>query len=523
MDRRILLTTAIVLAVMMAFVPVADADAEEFGNGDLVCTIVNEDGLSINAMSSAVFEVDIYNKSSEPYELTASFESAYSGLSAQKNSDIMRVEPNGYITVPVNVSTAKYVEEGTYVLTVHLFPHTTGNLSMDSIDIDMNISVHSAYANGDTYNRIMGIWNNPLPSPMNSPMASGLISLVIWILLAGVLSFGITAILGRIIIRNKVKSAEEEANGKKLKGMWKFLFAIFIMYGITECLIISGAGENIVGTVADVTSILFTLCGAMIVWTVFRTFVVEIGINKMDDDYALTPLILMIGKITIFFGTAMATLAVFGINLISIITAMGLITTGISLGAKNVIGQFISGLIILIERPFVIGDKIKVGGDSEVLVVRNIGFMTTTFKRWVNEEVYIIPNSVLMDSQLINITRDNVNYKVYDYYTIDHDSDIGRAREILLQCAYEHPGVVTEGAFGKPDVKFFGVDRTQITLRLSFTVSDHENFGTYAGEIRKRVFEMFTEEGISIPYVQVTANMIRPKVTLSGEKDPDGI
>ena len=518
-NRRFALLTVLILTAMMFAVPASDSDA--YGTGDLEFSVVEGDSISIDAMSSMHVYVDVSNKSDTVYDIKAVFQSGYSGLYVKESVYDVTVHPLGHQTLDLVLYTAKYVEAGIYDCKVHIEQYTPGNTSLPSVDVPLKVSVHSYYGTDSQFNHIMGKFDNPLPAPLDSPFVTAMISLVIWLIIAYVISLGATVVFGKLIIGGN-RSTEEQDNYAKLKGLWKFLFIIIIMHGITECLNIAGVNESVIGSVADLTSILFTLCGAMIVWTLFRTFVVEMGIKKMDEDYALTPLILMIGKIVIFSGTAVTTLAVFGINLVSLITAMGLVTTGISLGAKNVIGQFISGLIILIERPFVIGDKIKVGGDREVLVVRNIGFMTTTFKKWTNEEIYVIPNSVLMDSQMINITRDNINYKVYDYYTIDHDSDISRAREILLQCAYEHPGVVTEGAFGKPDVKFYAIDLTQITLRLSFTVSDHENFGVYAGEIRKRVFETFNEEGISIPFTQVTANIIKPKL-IEGSADPDGL
>jgi small-conductance mechanosensitive channel len=70
----------------------------------------------------------------------------------------------------------------------------------------------------------------------------------------------------------------------------------------------------------------------------------------------------MIAEIIVIVITTSVALAIYGVDLVSIVTGLGLLTTGLSLGAKNIINQFLSGIILLAERPFVKGDKINKKG-----------------------------------------------------------------------------------------------------------------------------------------------------------------
>ena len=194
--------------------------------------------------------------------------------------------------------------------------------------------------------------------------------------------------------------------------------------------------------------------------------------------------------------------------------AVGLAATGISFGAKTVITQFLSGVQIMVNRIIRTDDKIKVGSDPTTLIVRDIGIMTTKCKNWANEEIYYLPNSNIAEAKVVNITKDNVYYKVYDYYGIDHNSNINRAREIMVEVAYGDVGVVADGSFSKPDVRFTTVDNNEIELRLAYTVVDHEDYGVISARIREGIFKRFKEEGIDIPYPQYEVHVIPV------EKDP---
>ena len=535
MNRRM---CAVLLAVILAMllVPVQTAEAAS-PSTDL--TVHTDPGsLDIETLETTTYTAVVHNNSSDlTYTITPVFATDCAHLSVVMKVNGTAVtpgvmtpftlKPGDNLAVRVELTGDKFLENGGFSGTLTLIPYVAAEGQTGLQPIVKTLSIHTASTisvEGD-YNKILGIFGNPLPSPLNTAPVSAVLTLILWAIGAGIVAFVATRIAGRIIIRpSKTRNAAEEENYRNLRVMWRSVFAIAMMVGVMKCLNVLGLEESIVVTIDDFLFLIIAICGAKLVWDLYRAFVVEMGIRNDNDDYqSLTPLLLMLGKIVILFGAATVVLAIFGIDLVSLIAGLGLAATAISIGASSIISQFLSGLVILIDRPFTTGDKVMVGTDRTELIVKKVRIMSTELKNWNNEENYIIPNSTLTGNSVVNITKDNVNYKVYDYFSIAYDSDIGKAKSIMLECALDHPEVVTDGTFGVPDVKFMGVDRSGISLRLAYIVSDHENYGTYASQVRRAVYDRFNEEGIEIPYSQYTVNIDRTEITEAGSKDPDGM
>ncbi len=508
------------LFVLVTALPLCDtSDAEVTGDISWFTT----DGIEMDSNQTKEFSITIYNNSEDKsYHIRIShtdIEDVSIGLS---ESDF-ELKPKGQsgdrADVTVTATTSKYVNSynGDLTFTMTVFD-MSGTDSTATAEQTMTAVIHSRYADGDATGKIMGYITNPLPSPYNGAVASAVITLAVWIIIAAAVSS-----LVRILCDYAVDAVSGMSSKKKLidtssfRKMWKYNFGIVMMYGLENTMVVLGLDDAIIGTFKDITDIILVLFVAMVIWHIFTT-VANILTYKFTEDgeeSSLKPLTLLIGRLVIILGTFIVILLISGINPASLALAVGLGATGISFGAKTVITQFFSGVQIMVNRTIRSDDKIKVGADPTTLVVRDIGIMTTKCKNWSNEEIFYIPNSVMADAKVVNITKDNVYYKVYDYFTIDHSANINRAREIMVEVAYGDAGVVADGSFSKPDVRFDTVNTNEISLRLAYTVVDHEDYGVISARIREEIYKRFVEEGIEIPYPQYTVNVIPV------EKKPD--
>ncbi|MGN1044872.1 MAG: mechanosensitive ion channel domain-containing protein [Candidatus Methanomethylophilaceae archaeon] len=516
---KTVLLAALVFASVMA-VPALSDDGDAATENVYIYSDVTS--LDILSHSEKTFQIVINNNTGSVYDIR---------LTAQKNSDQYDVtfgekefslDRGVSKTVDVTVTTAKYAdtETGNLIIRAEYYSVTAGVPAPN--DVVIPVTTHSQYSDVNSFNKILGTFSNPLPSPLNSPLVTSAITIVIWIVLGAVMSSMFVAISYRLIFRRD--KLEHKEGRKGLKQMWKSLFIICMMYGITNTMVVYGVDQEIIGMVSEITSVLFILFGGIVVWKIVKVEINAIGERLGEDgrfDPSIIPLFLMIAKTLVITVTAFMALAVYGVDMMSILMGLGLITTGISFGAKNIINQFLSGTLLLAERPFVREDKVKVAGNDTVMIVKKVGYMTTRFKSWVNEEIITIPNSNLMENPIVNITKDNDLYRVYDYFSISYTSDLSRAKEIMMECALEHPDVIADDAIGSPNVRFDNIDRTCINIRLSFLVNDHENYGSIAGEIRYRIFARFCEEGIDIPYDQYTVNLIRVRRADSPDALPE--
>jgi len=82
------------------------------------------------------------------------------------------------------------------------------------------------------------------------------------------------------------------------------------------------------------------------------------------------------------------------------------------LGAQNSLNQFFSGMTLLITRPFREGDLVKMKEHTAILRIKRIGLMNTTFHSWENEEVIVMPNSVVASSVITNMSSKNRAYRI---------------------------------------------------------------------------------------------------------------
>ena len=511
--RNLIPIIAVIMMLTLTVAPICTDDSDA-ANGDVVI-YSNTSSLDLLSSNSKTIQVIIGNTSGYDYDVKMMSSHDNGDYKVSYDIDGFVLPKDGIQTVNVTLTSEKYSEKRNDILsiTAECFALDTNAPAPTVNTIDISVTTFSTYNNEDSFNKILGVFNNPFPEPLNSPLCTSLITLLLWIVLGTLLSITAVILIHYLIFRrDKTNSTDARY---RLNQMRKFIFGIIMLYGLANVMNVYGLDIRLVGKFTELSEFLFVIFGGIIVWKIVRVEIETIGKRLGDNgrfDPSIIPLFLMIAKVIIVLGTVSVSLAVYGVDFVAIITGLGLITTGLSFGAKNIINQFLSGIILLAERPFVKDDKIKLSTDkSTTLVVKRVGYMNTRFKNWGNEEMISIPNNAIVNGTMTNMTRDNVLYRVYDYFTIAYSADIDRAKEIMMSEALANPDVITDTVLASPDVRFDSIDRNELALRLSFVVNDHENYGGIAGRIRYNIFKKFEEEGIDIPYSQYTINLVRAK------------
>lgn len=467
---------------------------------------VFDENVSVNAGSSATFNIYVTNNSTADVIAVnplsdSSTETLY--LSFDR-TDIM-IEPGKADYIVVTVGTAKYAHQDLYPMTIELEVMNLVTGSKDSATISISVSVESSYSSSGYYNKILGVFENPLPAPFDSLAATCLITLILWIVISLVAS---TVVLGFILRMLFKKNKEErEEIGHQVE---KLFFICFMVYGAINCLHVLGVSEYYIAVLVDLSDILYIVTGAMITWRVYNSimkYLLRSMGSKTDDlveglDESLLPLFRMIGKIAIGIVTVASILAVLGFNLYAIIAGAGIAGLALSLGAQNTLNQFFSGITLLLTRPFRAGDRIRLGTDTNILEVRKVGFMCSEFKNWANSEIFTMPNSNVVNSTIINMTGKAVSYRIDLLFDVAYSSDLELVKKILLEAAEEHPNVIRDGSSDMPATRLMSFKDSSISMRLSVYVDDFENNGVIAGKLREEIFRKFKENGIEIPYPQ---------------------
>ena len=126
--------------------------------------------------------------------------------------------------------------------------------------------------------------------------------------------------------------------------------------------------------------------------------------------------------------------------------------------------------------------------------------MFTEFDNWDKDQVVTIPNNIVSGGTIVNMTREDDEARTYVYMTVAYGSDLKRAQELMVQAAMEHPHVIKDGTRSGPSTRLTNFLSSSIELRLAAYVDDFDSSGTYAGQLRERILQLFDENGIEIPF-----------------------
>ena len=186
-----------------------------------------------------------------------------------------------------------------------------------------------------------------------------------------------------------------------------------------------------------------------------------------------------------------------GLNLESLTVFGGALGIGVGFGLQNVASNFISGLILLVERPIKVGDRIEIG-DLNGDVIRIAG--RSTWVRTNDNIVIIVPNSEFVSSRVTNWTANDQRIRLGMKVGVAYGSDPEVVRDILLATAKSHPDVLVDPP---PAVRFtgFGDSSLDFDLRI-WTVTQTKTPQMLKSDLYFAVFRAFRENGIEIPFPQ---------------------
>ncbi len=207
---------------------------------------------------------------------------------------------------------------------------------------------------------------------------------------------------------------------------------------------------------------------------------------------SLTSMVSYVG-ITI---AALLAVGVMGFNFQNVAIIAGALSVGIGFGLQNIVNNFVSGLILLAERPVKIGDWVVVGENQGY--VKRISVRATEIETFDRASV-IIPNSELLSTAVMNWTHKDKIGRLIVMVGVAYGSDTERVREILLSCAKTHSDILS---WPQPFVLFQNFGGSSLDFELRAYVREVDKRLTVSSELRFAIDKAFREEGIEIPFSQ---------------------
>jgi potassium efflux system protein len=203
-----------------------------------------------------------------------------------------------------------------------------------------------------------------------------------------------------------------------------------------------------------------------------------------------------------YLGVAIAIvvgLMVAGVDFTGLAIIFGALSVGIGFGLQNVVNNFVSGLILLFERPIRTGDWVQVGSTEGY--VRKISIRSTIIETFDKANV-IVPNSELISAQVTNwILRDSVG-RLSIPIGVAYGSDTGLVERILLEVANAHPDVIKNNPEYSARVVFMDFGESSLDFQLRAYVPDVDRRLRISSDLRFAIDRAFRANGIEIPFPQ---------------------
>lgn len=250
-------------------------------------------------------------------------------------------------------------------------------------------------------------------------------------------------------------------------------------------------------TLTSIITFIFSIWLLVFLSGKFNKFLVNRILARYDIDIGIRQ---SIGTIIRYFVLVLGLIIIIqasGINLSALTVLAGALGVGIGFGLQNIADNFISGLIILFERPIKVGDRIEVG-DVNGDVIRISGRSTTVL---TNDNISIIvPNSEFVSSRVINWSHNDRKVRFRFPIGVSYNEDPDRVRAVILEVLNNNDGVLKNPP---PDLWFDGFGDSSLDFNLMVWTSMYvQRPGNLKSQLYYEIFRKFREHNIEIPFPQ---------------------
>jgi small-conductance mechanosensitive channel len=278
-------------------------------------------------------------------------------------------------------------------------------------------------------------------------------------------------------------------------------------------------GEELIRYSEDIIYIAFVSLFTLLVIRLIDTLLkhaMEVHAKKTSStiNEAVFPILNKLVMILILFIVVVISLGHFGVDVRGLLVFLGGGSVAIALAAQETLANMIAGFVIMLDRPFRLGDRIKLPS-GEIGDVYEIGLRSTKILDFDNNLI-VSPNAELTKTKVINYSYPRSDIRVIVEVSVAYGTSIERAREIMLNLARQNPDLLKQP---EPNIFFSAMGESSCTLQLIGRTDDWKKKGRAENALREQIYTSFMKEGISSGIAQHIVQLSSPNTNVSPKND----
>ena len=243
-------------------------------------------------------------------------------------------------------------------------------------------------------------------------------------------------------------------------------------------------------------SLIFLILWKLLDFAVEWYLSIRDGVDEVERAKTVKVLVKRTGQIVLVLGYAMIILGHFGINFTVALAAMGIGGLALSIAAQDTLADAISGIVIMIDQPFRIGDRIEIQGLGTWGDVVDVGIRTTKIHTRDNRLV-IVPNSTIGNNLVVNYTYPDPQYRVQMDIGVRYGQDIEEVRGIIVTTLRRVDGILPDRPV---DALYVEMGDSTMIFRVRWWIESYEDTRRVYDRVNTALQQALDEAGIESPF-----------------------
>ena len=449
--------------------------------------------------SEGKFFWTVYKNSSDDYSVTVDVAGLNDWSTSIQPPNFVLTSDKTFEIVTLNFKVPKYPDVENLKASISFIYRPLNSSEKTTIEKDFSINIVGIYEGKE--NTVFGGLTNPLPAPLNNSYGALLINIFIWI----IISF-IVYVLIKYILVGLAKKTKTEFDDAVVEIIRKPIILIIFLYGVIVSIIRFGINIGYQATLYQLYFLIVVIIGIYIFYKVFHELLDEItkkkGGEKSTFATTLKPVLSKVGVVVIVIGGLIFGLSAVGIEVTALLAGAGVMGLVLAFAAQDTLSNYFSGIHLLLDRPFKIGDIIILDS-GEYCEVLNIGMRSTKLYSIFEHESIVLPNNTIANQKIVNIVQPDTKIRKTVEVSVAYGSDLKKVYKILEEVTKNHPDVIDKNGFDV-FVRFIEFGDSGLKFMVIFWVEDVMHQWRAMSDIRTEIDKRFREEGVTVPFPQRT-------------------